>query len=140
MMDKAPVATVLVIEDHDSVRIAISRFLKAGGFDPIEAATAEAAKSIWRTHSHRIALLLVDIDLNGMSGPDLVAELDPAVPVIFATATDIDRAREALRAFENPIILQKPFTPEVLVTAVRHALLSPSALSGFTNFFKRPGR
>lgn len=137
-MGQRPAATVLVIEDHDSVRIAISRFLKAGGFDPIEANSPEAVKALWDTHRDRISLLLVDIDLNGMSGPDLVEELQPSVPVIFATATDDNRAREATRNFDNPTILQKPFSPEVLVKAVRDALAAPSALSGFTTFFKRP--
>jgi two-component system, cell cycle sensor histidine kinase and response regulator CckA len=131
-------ATVLIVEDHDSVRIAISRFLKAGGFEPIEAESPEAAKAVWANHRDRISLLLVDIDLPRMSGPDLVDELQPSVPVIFATATDDARSSEATRNFDNPTILQKPFSPEVLVNAVRDALAAPSALSGFTTFFKRP--
>lgn len=140
-METAIAATVLVIEDHDSVRIAITRFLSAGGFNVLEAATADAAKAIWKEHGKSISLLLVDIGLAAVSGPDLVEELltqGPVVPVIFATATDEANARKAARKFKNPTILQKPFSPEVLVKAVRHALSSPDALSGFTMFFKRP--
>src|SRR4026208_743626 len=140
VMDNAPAATVLVIEDHDSVRIAISRFLEPGGFASFEAATPEAAKALWDIHSHRISLLLVDIDLNGQPGPDLVEQFQPAVPIIFATATDIDRPRKATRKVDNPTILQKPVSAEVLVNAVRDALSAPSALSGFTTFFKRPAK
>lgn len=137
-MDKTPDGTVLVIEDHDSVRIAIARFLKSGGFNVVEAANPDAARAVWAEHANDICLLVVDIDLVSMTGPALVEELRPQVPVIFATATDDKKAREATRNFENPIILQKPFSPEVLVKAVRAALALPNALSGFTTFFKRP--
>lgn len=140
-MDKVPAPTVLVVEDHDSVRVAISRFLKAGGFEPIEAASATAAKALWDLHSNRISLLLVDIDLGGTSGPDLVKVFCAKrsdVPIIFITATEDAQARKATRDFLNPIILQKPFSPELLVKTVRDTLSAPSALSGFTNFYKRP--
>src|SRR6476620_9039133 len=61
-VDKEP-ATVLLVEDHDSVRIAITRFLKAGGFHVLDAATPESARTFWTKYANRIALLLVDIDL-----------------------------------------------------------------------------
>ena len=136
-------ATVLVIEDHDSVRIAISRFLQAGGFNVLEAANPEAAKAIWADHSNRIALLLVDISLENASGPELVQELlqtRPDVAVIFATANEDAQAQHATRNFDNPTILRKPFSPETLVKTVRDTLASPTALSGFTTYFKRPAR
>src|SRR3954468_22942076 len=104
-MDKAAAATVLVIEDHESVRIAIARFLRTGGFDTLEAETAEAARAMWAQHSNRISLFLVDIDLGGASGPDLVEQLQkerPEVPAIFVTATDDERARKDTFNFSNP--------------------------------------
>jgi DNA-binding NtrC family response regulator len=134
-------ATVLVIEDHDSVRIAISRFLQAGGFNVLEAATPAAAKAIWADHANSIALLLVDISLENASGPELVQELlqtRPDVHVIFATANEDAEAQRATRNFPNPTILRKPFSPETLVKTVRDTLSSPTALSGFTTYFKRP--
>jgi DNA-binding response OmpR family regulator len=137
-MNSVTTPTVLIIEDHDSVRIAISRFLEKGGFNVLSAATPVAARALWTEHSKLISLLVVDIDLLTISGPDLVQELKPSVPVIFATATDIKLAREATRKFENCTILEKPFSPELLVKTVRGALAAPSALSGFTTFFKRP--
>jgi two-component system cell cycle sensor histidine kinase/response regulator CckA len=137
-MDKTPAGTVLVVEDHDSVRVAITRFLTTGGFKVLEAATTAAAKAIWQENANRISLLLVDIDLGGASGPDLVEELRPKVPVIFATATEDAVARKATRKFANPIVLHKPFSPELLVKTVRDTLSAPTALSGFTGFYKRP--
>jgi DNA-binding NtrC family response regulator len=142
-MDQLTSATVLVIEDHDSVRIAMSRFLKTGGFDVLEAATAGEAITIWAEDANRIGLLLVDLALDTGSGPDLVEELfkhAPAVPVIFVTAADDIFAGKATRNFPNPTILHKPFTPEALVKAVRNALSQPGALAGFTTFFKRPAK
>jgi two-component system cell cycle sensor histidine kinase/response regulator CckA len=135
--------TVLVIEDHDSVRIAMTRFLKTGGFDVLEAANPDAARALWAEHSNRVSLLLVDVALETHSGPDLVQDLfkqGPSVPVIFVTASDDVHSKKAARNFPNPTILQKPFTPEVLVKAVRKSLSEPNALSGFTTFFKRPAQ
>jgi len=141
-VEKEP-AAVLLVEDHDSVRIAIARFLKAGGFNVLDAATPDEAKSIWKKHATGIALLLVDIDLITMTGPDLVQELlkdGPPVPVIFTTAADDSQSLKAAGSFPNPTILHKPFTAEVLVKAVRNELSAPSALAGFTTFFKRPSK
>jgi DNA-binding response OmpR family regulator len=135
--------TVLVIEDHDSVRIAMTRFLKTGGFDVLEAATPEAARALWTEHANRVSLLLVDVALETASGPDLVQELfkqGPSLPVIFVTASDDTQSKKATQHFPNPTVLHKPFTPEVLVQAVRKALSEPNALSGFTTFFKRPAK
>jgi two-component system, cell cycle sensor histidine kinase and response regulator CckA len=140
-VDKAPAGTILVIEDSDSVRIAISRFLKAGGFDVLDAGTPEAAKSIWSKHANRICLLIADINLNTSSGPDLIEELfkcGPVVPVIFATAMDEIRRQPSIRNFQSPTIIQKPFTADNLVQAVRTALSEQSRPAGFTTFFKRP--
>jgi len=134
---------VLVIEDHDSVRIAMTRFLKTGGFDALEAATPDAARALWTENSNRISLLLVDVALETHSGPDLFQELfkqGPSIPVIFVTASDHTFSKTATRNFPNPTVLHKPFTPEVLVKAVRKALSEPNALSGFTSFFKRPAK
>jgi two-component system, cell cycle sensor histidine kinase and response regulator CckA len=140
-VDKPPAGTILVIEDHDSVRIAIARFLKAGGFTVLDAGTPEVATSIWSKHANHISLLIVDINLNTSSGPDLIEELfkcGPAVPIIFATAMDEIRRRPATRNFQSPTIIQKPFTADILVQAVRKVLAEQSRPSGFTTFFKRP--
>lgn len=119
----------------------MARFLATGGFIALEAATPEAATAIWTEHCNEIALLLVDIDLPSRSGPELVQQLfkiGPEIPLIFVTAADAVQTRKAIKHFPNPTVLQKPFMPEDLVKAVRDALASPAALSGFTTFFKRP--
>lgn len=109
----------------------------------LDAATPEAARALWAEHANHISLLLVDVALEAHSGPDLVQELfkqGPSVPVIFVTASDDTQSKKATLNFQNPTILHKPFTPEVLVKAVRKALSEPNALAGFTTFFKRPAK
>jgi DNA-binding response OmpR family regulator len=140
-VDKAPTGTILVVEDHDSVRIAIARFLRSGGFNVLQAGTPDAAKSFWGEQASRISLLIADINLNTSSGPDLVEELfrgGPAIPVIFVTAAEESRHLTADFRLAGATILQKPFSAEILVQAVRAALEEQSRPLGFTTFFRRP--
>ena len=123
--------TILIIDDYDSVRIAISMILSRHGFKVITAANPAEAKKIWAQHRSIIDLLLVDISMPIMSGPELVQELladGASVPVIFATGTGPENAKEATKDIPHPTILQKPFSPDVLVNAIRNALSKQAAL------------
>lgn len=70
---------VMIVEDHELVRSAIRGTLSVPGIDVIaEARSAEEALAI--VMEHRPDVVLVDIDLPGMSGLHLVRELAPRLP------------------------------------------------------------
>jgi DNA-binding NarL/FixJ family response regulator len=70
---------VMLVEDHALVRSAIRRTLDVPGIDIVaEAASAEEALHI--VMDHRPEVILVDIELPGMNGVQLVRELAPRLP------------------------------------------------------------
>jgi DNA-binding NtrC family response regulator len=120
-VDSATGPTILIIDDYDSVRIAISMILRKHGFNVLAAENAAAAKRIWAQSRSSIELLLVDISMPTITGPELVRELlkeGPRIPVIFVTGIGEVQAREATRDLPTPLILQKPFSPQLLIELV----------------------
>jgi CheY-like chemotaxis protein len=126
--DETPVTgheTVLVVEDEVGVRDIVCWFLRAGGYTVLEAANADAAETICRSHQGAIDLLLSDVVLPGVSGPRLAEALKARVPglkTLFISgypAGASDESGMAAGAF-----LPKPFSREALLQKVRKVLSS----------------
>ncbi|MDQ6886236.1 MAG: response regulator [Gemmatimonadota bacterium] len=89
---------ILVIDDEETIRIAMSRFLKSRGF---EVETAESGQhAIARLDTTKFDLLLCDVRMPGMAGVDLVPlalETDPDLAIVMLTAVnDAPTAAEVL--------------------------------------------
>jgi signal transduction histidine kinase len=124
----APVAgheTLLVVEDNAAVRAVLCRVLKDAGYTVLDACDAVQATSICESHPGRIHLLLTDVVMPGVSGPELAEELlgkRTDMKVLFMSGysgTAITR-HGVLR--EGLVFLQKPFSPGSVTRAVRSAL------------------
>jgi two-component system cell cycle sensor histidine kinase/response regulator CckA len=77
--------TVLVVDDHESIRKLLAMSLETVGFSVLLAGSGPEALSIARSHKGRLDLLLTDLDMPGMDGVSLVLHLRtelPALPVI----------------------------------------------------------
>ncbi|MGH7545921.1 MAG: PAS domain S-box protein, partial [Gemmatimonadota bacterium] len=117
--------TVLVVEDEAIVRSLVRDILGKNGYRVLEAVDGEEALRLSRTHADPIHLLITDIVMPGMSGPELVETLAPErreMKVIY-TSGYTDHAI-VNRGVLDPSadFLQKPFTPDVLTRRVRDAL------------------
>ncbi len=100
----------------------------------LEAANGADALALLSRPARPIRLVLIDLVLPGMSGPELAArvvQLAPGTRVIFTSGyPDGEIARRGLLAPEAAFI-QKPFTPEMLVRMVRQGLdPSPAPAAG----------
>jgi CheY-like chemotaxis protein len=73
MADTAVVSRglVLLAEDEDSVRSMVRRMLERAGFDVIEARNGFDAITIARSEQRCIDLLVTDVQMPGMQGPEL---------------------------------------------------------------------
>lgn len=70
---------VMIVEDHALVRDAIRRTLTVPGIEVVaEASSAEEA--LTTVNQHRLDVILIDIELPGMNGVELVRELSPRLP------------------------------------------------------------
>ncbi len=112
----------LVIDDNSDNRVILARLLADIGCDVAKAATGAGARDIVRQAVPDIVFL--DVLLTDTTGPELLAELHrdglpAATPVLFHTATLLERAqREALRA-HGADLLAKPFRIEDLCACLR---------------------
>ncbi|MFL5496826.1 MAG: MASE1 domain-containing protein [Gemmatimonadales bacterium] len=116
---------ILVVEDEETVRRTVARGLAEAGYRVIEAASGPQAIDLAGRSADRIALLLTDVVMPGMSGRELAAtlgELLPGIPVLFTSGyTDSEIVRRGLLA-PGAAFLPKPFTVNALVRAVRERM------------------
>jgi FixJ family two-component response regulator len=114
---------VAIVDDDESVRIALQGMMKSVGLPAQTFASAEEFLSSGM--QNETACLIADIRMPGMSGLDLQAKLNAErcrIPTIFITAHGDAKMRlQALRAGAVEF-LAKPFDDEVLLENVRAAL------------------
>jgi len=87
-----PAATILVVDDESVVRTMLRTFLERNGYHVLDADGGEAAKSIAEQHE-RIDLLLTDVKMPNISGPELAMYLRrrcPDLKVLYISAYDPD--------------------------------------------------
>jgi PAS domain S-box-containing protein len=102
--------TVLVADDEAALRQTIVEILRSSGYNVLESQSAEDALEIARRNAGKIDILLTDIVMPGLRGPELarrVQDIQPDVKVVFMSGY-----AEGLPEAElppNSAFLQKPF-------------------------------
>jgi CheY-like chemotaxis protein len=112
---------VFVVDDSAVARLAVTRRLRAEGFEVVEQATAmPPEESVWS----RISCALLDLDLGDSDGADLARSLlarRPGLPIAFFSGSASSELLERARAF-GPVFA-KPGELEGAVAWVRvHAI------------------
>jgi two-component system cell cycle sensor histidine kinase/response regulator CckA len=117
--------TVLLVDDDEQVRLVARGILKKSGYQVIDAASGGEALLVCEQHRGAIHLLLTDVVMPQMSGPELarrLAESRPGMRVMCMSGyTDDSIVRHGVLGTEIAY-LQKPFTPESLTRKVREVL------------------
>lgn len=104
--------TVLVVDDDHALRTVLARVLRERGFVVWVASGGEEAVDVYRRHGREIDLVLSDVNMPGVTGPDTLAALravDPGVPCCFMTADQRLATRTALLALGALAVFGKPF-------------------------------
>ncbi|MFP4138987.1 MAG: PAS domain S-box protein [Phycisphaerae bacterium] len=114
--------TVLLVEDEEAVRHVLVRELRLAGYTVLEAADAREAIPLGEHYTEPIDLLVTDVVMPGMKGPQLAEKLlhvRPRMQVLF-----ISGYSEPITLDDNRRVnlLRKPFSPVELTQAVRDAL------------------
>jgi FixJ family two-component response regulator len=127
-MPESP-SIVLVVDDDISVRESLELLLRHEGFDVETFVSAQ--EFLARPPVTVPSCLLLDISLPGLNGLELqklVAVERHEMPIIFITGHgDIPITVQAMKAGAQEF-LTKPFSDEILLNAVRHALIRSKAL------------
>jgi CheY-like chemotaxis protein len=118
--------TVLLVEDEHAVRLLGGLALRSAGYNVLEAEDGEEAWKVCEEHLDKIDLLVTDVVMPRLSGPQLVDRvtcLRPSLKVLYCSGyTDDTVVRHGVQE-EGIAFLQKPFTPSVLRRKV-HQLLA----------------
>jgi CheY-like chemotaxis protein len=117
--------TILLVEDEDQVRTIAESILRKHGYRLLVARHAGEALLLCERHEGRIDLLLTDVVMPQMSGPELAKRLVAARPEtkVLCMSGYTDDSAERHGVFESgAAFLQKPLTPSTLATKVREVL------------------
>ncbi len=114
--------TVLVVEDEEGVRELASEFLAASGYNVLVARDAAEALCLSQSHNAPIHVLMTDIVMPGMSGPDLAQKVlaqRPETRVLFVSGYSDDAIAHHGLLDSSAAFLEKPFNHATLAERVR---------------------
>ena len=118
-------ATLLLVDDEPALRHAVGEILRESGYTVLDAPSSHAALDLAREHPGAIDLLVTDVVMPGLRGPELyqrILEIQPRIQVLFMSGY-----AEGLPETQLPrgaAFLQKPFSFASLLQALRSLLAS----------------
>jgi CheY-like chemotaxis protein len=129
-MAEAPVrrreGTTIVLVEDDEIMLSLTRqLLLENGYTVLEAKDGNAALEIVRSHRGPIHLLLTDVVMRGMSGPELVSKVrssHPEVKPVFMSGYTGELIAQDQPASQSVPLLEKPFTRAALYNILDAAL------------------
>jgi len=117
--------TILVVEDHDSIRQMMVRSLEKQGYKVLSAVNGVDAIQVFQSCSEPIHLLLTDVVMPQMDGVQLaekLAELSPGMKVLFISGYTDDWNRYFNPSHGNKQLFQKPFSIPEFLAEIRKRL------------------
>lgn len=117
--------TVLLVEDDAATRELLCRTLAPQGYTVVAARDVWDALTLARSRASRIDLLLTDIVMPDMNGPQLaqhVVAMHPKIRVLYVSGFPQASALGGQARSARVSFLPKPFTPGTLLASVREAL------------------
>jgi CheY-like chemotaxis protein len=122
---KTGTESILLVEDEEQVRKIVLAVLRRNGYCVLEAAGAKEALRIARNLDYAVDLVLTDVVMPEMSGPELVRRIREVRPMLKALCmsgyTDETVLRHGILEV-GMAFLQKPITPDMLLRKVRGVL------------------
>jgi two-component system, cell cycle sensor histidine kinase and response regulator CckA len=129
--DLAGSETILIVEDEKGIRDVTCGYLRAKGYQVLQASNPAEALRIFSETKQPIHLMLTDMIMPGGNGPELastVRNMGIRLPVIFMSGY-ADRSLDEETLGSDGIFLQKPFSLATLARAVRNALEKESGVA-----------
>jgi DNA-binding response OmpR family regulator len=118
------VLLILVVEDEAHLQDIVTDALTDGGYQAKISSSGEDAVKLIEADVSKYRALLTDVNLSGeLTGWDVAKrarELDQDLPVVYMTGAAADQW--ASHGVPNSILLQKPFAPAQVVTAISQLL------------------
>jgi CheY-like chemotaxis protein len=125
-----PVPTVLLVEDEDGVRRLMHGYLEREGYQLLEARDPAEAELIAEVYREPIHILVTDVMMPGMTGPQLaerLAPLRPEMKVLLVSGYRHDALEQC--GIQDVNVLSKPFPASELLRRVRMLLSQRAPLA-----------
>jgi len=122
--------TILLVEDQESIRELVEEFLESRGYRVVSAQDGAEALQIIESQKHAIDLLLTDVVMPKVSGPELsrrLASLLPKLKVLYISGYAEHSPANTEIVQGNAICLQKPFALDALDRQIRSLLHSEAS-------------
>jgi two-component system cell cycle sensor histidine kinase/response regulator CckA len=120
--DLSGAGRILFVEDEDAVRGVAAKLLRARGYEVIEAASGEEALELAESHAGEIDLMISDVVMPGMQGPDLLKHARQylgSAPVMFISGYAESEFSDLLEGEANISFLPKPIDIKTLAERVK---------------------
>ena len=119
--------SILVIDDEDAVREAVSDVLATLGLQVLEAANGQSGITIYREHQRDIQLVLLDLSMQGLDGAQTLEELrkiNPGARVVVSSGYSEQQILDRLSNAHVAGFLRKPYDVDALIDMIQ-LLLPP---------------
>ena len=117
--------TILVVEDDKTLRELSQIVLESSGYHVIPASDGQEALHLFKTNIDTIQLVILDVVMPFVSGPEVCAQmlaLRPNLPVILTTGHVPESVSLNFRIAADALFIQKPYTIQELKNTIRIAL------------------
>lgn len=117
--------TLLIVENESAIRNLLQVALRRNGYTVLAAESGREALEVVRNHAGTIHLLITDVVMPDMDGPELVKQLSsirPDTPALFMSGYMDDTLGDRGVLSTNANFIQKPFSPRAIAKKVRDIL------------------
>jgi DNA-binding NtrC family response regulator len=114
---------ILVVDDHEDIAILIKDVLQTDGFKVYDFNDPLLALDHFKENTRKVALIITDVRMPGMSGIELVAkikQIKPSMKAFLITSFEIDTMESEIKRHNIKVteIFQKPLLLKKLITYV----------------------
>jgi two-component system, cell cycle sensor histidine kinase and response regulator CckA len=117
--------TLLIVENESAIRNLLQMALRRNGYIVLAAESGREALEFARNHAGAIHLLITDVMMPDMDGPELVRQIStirPDTRALFMSGYMDDTLGDRGILFTNANFIQKPFSPRTIAQKVREIL------------------
>ena len=118
-------ATLLLVEDEETLRTSVSKMLSRRGFSVVGAGDGSAAVDVLRGHPGKIDIILLDMTLPGTPSREVIEEAQRTRPAVKIVLTSAYSRETVAQSIDAPIVkgfIRKPFQVGDLVQLLRTTL------------------